>query len=291
MDSLTPIAEDIPVARFGDGVWLIRGLVEARQVLADDDAFRAASPQEFVQGFSRSFFLATDTGTPEDRGRFRKALATAVSPRRDLLATVWSEIRDMAERGELEADGLPGYALQRQIITVEEAPMLTIPLLEMAVLDMSGALTLAAVQAVSLLSPTAQRQLTDAQSCRAAVWEAARRLDDIYITRVATKSAKIGNACFRPNDRILIEVLAVNTDGRFFPNAREFDPARDSEHLAFGHGKHVCMGRELAMGTAVVGLHELLLQGTLVVPAGGAAGTLRLVSHNAAEPDQLQLHG
>lgn len=360
---MTSLAPSTPfssgrVARFDDGVWLIRGLQEARDVLADNEAFRTPHPHEFVPGFSRSFFLATDTGAAEDRRRFRAALAAAVSPRRmqrlaaevlaptarrlamlvvtqatfdvldeyvrpytrqvsyhlsgirqdlavelgarlgvaseliredpadsaarSLLTEVWQRIERMAQRGELDDDGLAGYALRRGFITVSEAPLLTIPVLEMAALDMSGALTLAALTAVSDLAPDTQRTLAETRRCRAAVWEAARRLDDIYITRVATQATTVGAARIRSGDRLLIHVPAANSDDRVYAVPAVFDPARDSDHIAFGHGAHVCMGRELALTTAVVGLRELLRRGTLGPVQENNPEKLRLAPHTAS---------
>lgn len=328
-----------PVTRLDEDVWLVRGLPEARRVLGADHAFRAPQTTEFVPGFSRSFFLATDTGTAADRGRFRTALAAAVAPQRterlatevmaprarhlaalvaaqpafdvlddyvrpftrqvsyhlsglpdaqaaelgarlsvaaelagedpaavrSLVAGVWQQIREVAERGGLDGNGIAGFALRRGLISVDEAPLLTIPVLEMAALDMSGALTLTAVTRVADLPAEEQRRLAGARECRAAVWEAARRLGDIYITRVATCANTLGSARIASGDRLLIDVPAANSDER-----------EVADHLAFGHGAHACMGRELALTTAVVGLRELLRHGTLDPVPDGGSGTLRL---------------
>jgi hypothetical protein len=155
--------------------------------------------------------------------------------------------------------------LRRGFITVDEAPLLTIPVLEMAALDMSGALTLAAVTAVSGLPPQAQLRMAGARECRVTVWEAARRLGDIYITRVARRAAPFRPVQIASGDRLVIDVPTVNSDDE-----------REDNHLAFGHGAHACMGRELALTTAVVGLRELLRRGTLGPAPKGGSGTLRL---------------
>lgn len=296
-----PCSPASPVSRFDDGTWLVRGFQEARDVLAaNNEAFRTPHEHEFVQGFSRSFVLATDACTSDDRSRFRTALAAAISPRRTaglatavmaplarhlagqvaaqrvcnalgnyvrpyarqvsyslsgvpqevaaemgarlraasdvinenpadaavggLLADVWERIRRMTERGELANHGIAGNALKRQFITADEAPLLTIPVLDMAVLDMSGALTVAAIEAVSDLPTDAQRDSADAQHCRAAVWEAARRRDDIYITRVATRRALAGEAWAQSGDRLLIDVLTANSDERVYLEPATFIP-------------------------------------------------------------------
>ncbi|GDY33978.1 cytochrome P450 [Gandjariella thermophila] len=356
-----------PVVPFGERVWLVRGLDEARAVLADDQTFRIARTDEFVAGYSRSFFLATDTGKQDDRRRFRTALAGAVSPRRlqqlrhdvlvsladrlaerlvqqatfdladdyvrpytrrasyalagipddtaaelvarlqvaasllhnngddpagkSLLAAVWSAIRDMSQRGQLRPTGLPGHALQRGVITLDEAPLLTIPILDMAAHEMSGALTLAALQAVATLPADEQRDLAQVGTTHAAVWEAARRLQDIYITRVVTGTTTLGGVVLNAHDRVLLDIHAANADTRTIADPARFDPSRHTEHLAFGHGLHICMGRELAMITASVALRAVMKRGTIWTPAGAAPGILAITPHRGTEPTGPRRNG
>ena len=192
------------VSGFADGVWLVRGRAEARQVIEDSARFRAAAPPEFVPGRSKSFFLATDAAGPDGRSRFRTALAAALSPVRlrtldelllvplaarlagrlptdgtsfdplddyirpytrqishalaglpgdvavhlgarikvaaelvvddpadaaasALLAEVWSSIEQVTRSGQLDPEGLAGFALGRGLISADEVPLLVVP--------------------------------------------------------------------------------------------------------------------------------------------------------------------
>ncbi|MFE7114114.1 hypothetical protein ACFU99_01645 [Streptomyces sp. NPDC057654] len=332
----------VPVRPLEDRVWLVAGFDEAQQVLADARTFRTAQADEYVPGYSRSFFLATDTGTAGDRTRFRSALAAALSPQNlaaltshvmtplarrlagqlpdhtpfhvpdayvrpytrqlsyalagldpgtavelagrlrvatellasgdraaalTLLHTVRTTVRNVAETGGLDPRGLPGFAIQRGFITAREAPLLTIPLLEMAALDMSGALTQAALHTTAQLPPARQRHLATPEGALNTAAHTARHLPDIYVTRVATRPARLAGTALRPGDRILIDIPAANTDPRRPPPSRHPCPGTAPDHLAFGHGAHLCRGRPLALHTAATALHQLLARGTLTATA------------------------
>ncbi|MGW3120120.1 cytochrome P450 [Streptomyces sp. NPDC001107] len=333
----------------------MQGQEEAREVLSDARAFRPAATDEYVPGYSRSFFLATDTSSPSEKARFRSALAGAVSPQRiasfkqtvlhptanriaaglpvdkpidliesyvrpynrqasyalaglpnetgaelaarvqvatkllgdgdtrpvarALFAEVNSTLRTLATDGQLASTGLPGHALARGLITVEDVPALTVPILEMAASDMSAALTFATVEAVCALSPSTQQSLLSDASAREAVWEAARTLPDIYVTRVAARPVVLGGQHLRAGHRVLLDIPSANADPRAFAQPKSFAPERNADHLAFGHGEHLCMGRELALSTAVAALQGLLRRGHLVPIPGRPWQIARLLPH------------
>jgi cytochrome P450 len=181
-----------------------------------------------------------------------------------LLAGVSHSVRQLAERGELAETGIPGHALSRGQVNAQEAVLLTVPILEMAALDLNGSLTLTALRLIAELTETQQRRLLHRDGLRAAISEAARLLDDLFLTRVATKPIEVNGTRMEPGDRLIIDVQAANLDESVFPDAREFQPTRNATHIAFGEGIHVCMGRELATTMAIAAVDALLTHGTLV---------------------------
>jgi cytochrome P450 len=245
---------------------------------------------DFIRPYTRqsSYRIAGIPAEPaaELAGRLRvaadlRAEEGGIVAARALVADVHERIRGMAHRRELDPAGIAGHALLQGAITVDEAVLLTVPTLEMAVTDMSGALTHATLLALSTVDPSHQQASADERGCRSAVLQAARRLPDIYITRVAARPRLLADAWIHTGDRVLIDATTANSDLRVFPGGPEFDPTGgDAEHIAFGHGVHSCMGRELAVRTAAQALYALLRWGVLTRLAGRRPGMLRLVPHD-----------
>ncbi|HZB50143.1 MAG TPA: cytochrome P450, partial [Mycobacteriales bacterium] len=111
-------------------------------------------------------------------------------------------------------------------------------------------------------------------------WEAARRLDDIVITRVAVEPQLIGGRQIRAGDRVLVDVPAANADVPALPDPHSVLPDPRVDHLSFGAGEHACMGRELALAVATAGLSGLLGRG-VPQPADGVGG-LRLLPRSGS---------
>jgi cytochrome P450 len=332
------LAAGPPPEHLSDDVWRVTDLGQARGVCGDDQTFRAAAPNEFVSGISRSFFLATDTASPADRARFRNALAAALAPRRlqrlteevlkpvahrlarqlplgrpldlmeafvrpytrqvayrlaglpetlgielaafikvaadmvmrdeqpnvvrELLAHVWTSIADAVGAGDLASDSLPGFALTQGSIREEEIPLLLVPILEMAVLDLSSALTTAAVARMSRFGGHAQLGLQRETAARDLVWVAAADLVGLNITRVATEATIVGGVSLPPSSRLILDVTAANRQVCSHAAPGE-GLTGDGDHLAFGQGAHACMGRGLALAVAATAIRELAGRGRL----------------------------
>jgi cytochrome P450 len=58
---------------------------------------------------------------------------------------------------------------------------------------------------------------------------------------------------------VLVVVGSANRDPKQFPNAEQFDIARDpNPHVAFGHGIHSCLGAALARMESRIALADIL---------------------------------
>lgn len=82
-----------------------------------------------------------------------------------------------------------------------------------------------------------------------AVPEFIRRISPVpQHSRGITEEVEIGGQVFRPGDVVQLNWLAANHDPAIFDNPYEFDPNRNNTRfLGFGHGRHICMGRHLAL--------------------------------------------
>jgi cytochrome P450 len=164
-----------------------------------------------------------------------------------------------AHDGQLAPSGLPGFATREGLVTPRQAAQLCIPILEMAASDHSPALTFEALRAAARLDEAGQAGLRDPQALRSMVVEAAGRLPDLVATRVVERDTTLGGCPLHRGDRVLLDLSRANRD---VAERTARNGVRD-QHLAFGRGAHVCLGRELALQLPVVALGELLQHGTV----------------------------
>lgn len=66
--------------------------------------------------------------------------------------------------------------------------------------------------------------------------------------RVATEDIEIGGVTIRGGEGIIIDLSPADWDGTAFPDPDQLQVQRDNarEHLAFGYGRHQCVGQQLA---------------------------------------------
>ena len=87
------------------------------------------------------------------------------------------------------------------------------------------------------------------------------RLDSSVIAwrRRTTQATSIADVPIPPNAKLLLLLGAGNRDPEVFPDPDRFDIRRSNakDHLAFGHGAHLCLGRPLARLQAKVVLEEV----------------------------------
>ena len=69
-----------------------------------------------------------------------------------------------------------------------------------------------------------------------------------YMRRTATAEADLGGQTIAEGDKVVMYYAAANRDPSKFPEPNRFDITRANakEHLAFGHGPHVCLGQRVA---------------------------------------------
>jgi cytochrome P450 len=76
---------------------------------------------------------------------------------------------------------------------------------------------------------------------------------------VATEDVRLGDTVVRAGQVVVPLTDAANRDATVFAEPDRFRPERaDNPHVAFGHGRHYCLGAELARVELRVGLRALL---------------------------------
>ncbi|MCW2614498.1 MAG: Cytochrome [Frankiales bacterium] len=80
-----------------------------------------------------------------------------------------------------------------------------------------------------------------------AVEELLRTNSLILLARTATQDTDLFGSPVKKGDRILVNTITANLDGREFPDADHVDLTREpNRHIAFGAGPHRCPGSHLA---------------------------------------------
>ena len=80
--------------------------------------------------------------------------------------------------------------------------------------------------------------------------EAIRMVSPVtYMRRTVTKDTELGGQPLNEGDKVVMYYAAANRDPAKFDNPDQFDIARANanEHLAFGNGPHVCLGKRVAI--------------------------------------------
>jgi cytochrome P450 len=68
-----------------------------------------------------------------------------------------------------------------------------------------------------------------------------------FVARVATRGCEIGGVPVAAGQRVILIIGSANRDERRYADPDRFDVRRDpGDHLAFGHGVHLCVGAGLA---------------------------------------------
>lgn len=83
--------------------------------------------------------------------------------------------------------------------------------------------------------------------------------DWVSFDRVATEDMEVGAARIRAGDRLTVLAASANRDARAFDDPDTFDLHRSAHHhVAFGHGVHQCIGRNLARAELRIAYGTLL---------------------------------
>jgi cytochrome P450 len=133
-----------------------------------------------------------------------------------------------------------------------------------------------ALSAFALLSDRAKWEALSADSSQlgVAVEELLRYLTIVQrgaFTRTALEDIDVDGVIIREGERVTVSLAAANRDPGKFDGPDVLDLARDATgHLAFGHGRHMCLGQHLVrleMQVALGALIERFPTLNLAVPA------------------------
>jgi cytochrome P450 len=262
-----------------------RGLVE-RVVSESLDAMENAGPPiDLVEMFARpipAYVLCELLGMPRsDRDVFLSLTDTVLDqgavtePQRiDALHAFLDYCRRVIRQKRAEpADDLLSDLIHRDEVTDDELVGIVLTLLT------AGHETTASQTALSvfcLLSDRSRWQALQAapDSLDAAVDELLRYLAIFHKsnTRTAGQDVELDGSLIRAGDLVTVSLAAANRDPAKFENPDELDLSRDAgDHLAFGQGRHICLGQHLARLELRIGISGLLRRFPrlrLAVPAG-----------------------
>jgi cytochrome P450 len=119
--------------------------------------------------------------------------------------------------------------------------------------------------------PEVQERLWAAPELADAVVEEALRFDTSVqgLWRATVTEERLGDVTLPAGARLLVLFGSANRDEAVFPDADTFDVDRSpNPHLAFGYGRHRCLGALLAKVELVTALRALVVATGGMAPAG-----------------------
>jgi cytochrome P450 len=91
-----------------------------------------------------------------------------------------------------------------------------------------------------------------------------------HMRRTALEDTELGGQVIKKGEKVVMWYISANRDEAVFPNAEQFDVARDNarRHLGFGHGIHRCVGAKLAENQLATLIGEIVSRKIRIVPQG-----------------------
>ncbi|ROO85308.1 cytochrome P450 [Actinocorallia herbida] len=252
-----------------------------REIVAELlDAMEGRAKVDFVAAFAKELptrvFLALMGWPLEDAARFHTWVDTIVvgvpggteeesmAARGEAAMAVYgyfSQMIDARAADPVERDDVTGLLLHgtfgdRELTRHEMLNMLFVLLI-------GGLHTVVGQLAHSAIffaeNPDKRRELVaDPGLVNTAVEEMLRWESAVAPARVVTRDTVVGGVRMSAGDRVLIPLGAAGRDPAKFPGADEVDLAREpNPHLAFGAGRHRCLGSHLARVELRVAFAEL----------------------------------
>jgi cytochrome P450 len=216
-----------------------------------------------------SFTICDVLGVPHaDRERFERPSAVLADPHADAeekraaLVAFSDYCRQVvAEKRVSPSDDLLSDLISKDELTEDEIVGLARQLFE------AGHETTATMLALSVFTLLCDRSRwqslrEDPAQIETAVDELLRYLSILQMgtfSRTATEDVELGEIVVKQGEKVVVSIPAANRDPEKFSEPEELDLGRNaSGHLAFGHGKHMCIGQHLARLELKVGLRRLL---------------------------------
>ncbi|MEV7013067.1 cytochrome P450 [Streptosporangium sp. NPDC051022] len=267
------------------------------RALADDlldELATRARPADLVEAFTVPFALRAITemlGVPAaDRARLRPLVDRMMSAGRFAPEEVAAAHEEAGRyfaglvalrRAEI-ARGEAGRDLLTELLTAPEPERLSLKEIEVfgAGLLMAGYETTGNQLAMCALTVFGDPALADRLRARpdalAPAVEEMLRWSSLVATggapHVATEDVRLGETLVHAGQVVVPLTDAANRDPAVFADPGRFAPGReDNPHVAFGHGRHFCLGAHLARAELHVGLGALLRRFpdlAVAVPAG-----------------------
>lgn len=81
-----------------------------------------------------------------------------------------------------------------------------------------------------------------------------------FLFRTAREDSAIGGCPVHKGEKVMLGMMAANRDENVYPDAESFrlDRENPKDHLAFGHGSHLCLGNHLTWMIGRVVLEEMI---------------------------------
>lgn len=233
---------------------------------------QAGGPIDLVPAFAlplSSFTICEMLGVPHaDRERFERPSAVLADPRADAAEKRAALVdfsdycrRVVAEKRVAPRDDLLSDLIGKGELSEDEIVGLARQLFE------AGHETTATQLALSVFTLLSERSRWEElrrgpARIETAVDELLRYLSILQMgtfSRTATEDVELEGVVFKEGEKVIVSIPAANRDPEKFSRPEELDLDRNSGgHLAFGHGKHMCIGQHLARLELKVGLRRLL---------------------------------
>ena len=233
---------------------------------------QAGSPVDLTPTFAlpiSSFTICEVLGVPhEDRARFERPSAVLNDPhldaedKRAALVAFYDYCRQVvAEKRASPREDILSDLIRKGELTEDEIVGLARQLFEAG---HETTATMLALSVFTLLHDRARWESLreDPSRIGTAVDELLRYLSILQMgtfSRTATEDVELGNVVIKRGEKAIVSIPAANRDPEKFPDPDELDLARNAAgHLAFGHGKHMCIGQHFARLELKVALRALI---------------------------------
>lgn len=263
------------------GMWLLTRRDDVLRVLADWQRFTTDSPASTIRDIFGSHMLTTDGDKqveykrrfidPFRRGRLEQQLRTSVE---DVVRRLLDRIEERgasAQAGDRAADlraqlarPLSWRSICNPLSEAEAVANLLIVLF--GGIETTESMIANAFWAVLSHADAFRTAATDPAMLPALIEESMRWEPAVQsCTRFTTETVELGGATIPAGETVQCMLGAANRDPAHFPDPDRFDPSRSNvrDHLAFGAGRHFCLGASLARIEA----HQALAQTFARFPA------------------------